>query len=135
MDDSLQRAVYMVVELFFILFLVAAGIHFSNQTPLNDITKAYLEVACTNGGFREEDIQNLKDELSRNGYDPSALVIRISPADAVNITSTRYVPRGEIISLQVIYEKQGMLDYLFKRLGSNTDINNSAIRYGMSEKY
>lgn len=119
-----------------VIVLVSFGVYFSAQTPLNDITKAYLERACTstNGGFTSTDIQNLKNDLGKNGFDPSQLTITVTPSSAMNITSTSYAPRGTIINLSIVYNKQTMLDGLFKHLGSTNSTNNQCSRYGMSER-
>lgn len=134
MGDTLQEVMYVVFKIFLIVVLVAFGVYFMQETPLKDVTKAYLEVACTKGGFTSTDIQNMKDELSKSGYDSSELAITITPNSAINISSTNYVKRGEIISLNIIYNKSPIIDSIFKKLGSTNTTKNSCIRYGMSEK-
>lgn len=138
MEDSLQKAIYMVSDLFFLLFLVAVGVHFSNQTPLNAITKSYLEAACVNGGFTQADIDSMLDDLNNNGFNRDKIEITLStqyPARVMNITDTDYVKRGNIICIKVQNNDLGLLDTLFKKLGVTNDTKNICILYGMSERY
>lgn len=136
MESSLQEVLIWITDLILLLFLIGFGIFYSRQTPLQDITKAYLEVACTKGGFTSTDINNLKNDLSKNGYDSSALVVNISPVQAQNITSTNYAKRGTVISLEVIEQKDNLLSQMYRKIGgSSNPIQNRCIRYGMSEKF
>lgn len=135
LGESLQRVLLSVFELFMFLFLVATGIYFAKQTPLSDITKAYLEQACVKGGFTAQIVSDMKEQLTNNGYDPADLEITVTPAKAFFSTDTEYVKRGEIISIRIEYKKLGMLDTLYKKLGATADTKNSCIRYGMSERY
>ena len=135
MEDILISLKTSVFEIFMILILVAVGLYFTNQTPLNDITKAYLEIACTQGGFKSGDIDALKNKLAANGYEKDKITVKIEPAKAININTSTYCSRGEIISIQVVYEKQTLLDQLFKKLGAGgKDTKNNCTRFGMSEK-
>jgi hypothetical protein len=121
-------------EIFLILVLVAVGIHYSEKTPLKSIGKAYLERACTNGGFTKEDIDAMKNEIAKNNIDPNQVGIDIQPAEALNSTNTKYAKRSTIISLNLTNNKLGLIDSLYKKLGSTTDIKNSVYIYGMSER-
>lgn len=133
--ESLQRAIFAVIELLFFLVLVGVGIYFIYQTPLNDITKAYVESACVNGGFTNEMLDNMINDLQHNGFDPEFISISISPQSASNVSDSTYIKRGNIISIDVEYTKSNLLDTMFKKLGVSNDTNNRCIRYGMSERY
>lgn len=129
------KVLFIPFELLLFLFLIGSGTYFSQQTPLQDLTKAYLEKACISGGFAPADIISLKSELSSNGYDTAKINITISPSISSNVTTTSYAKRGTIISLRIEYTQLGLLDTLFKKVGSTTDTKNNCIRYGMSEKF
>lgn len=133
-EKSLLEALWIPFEIFLIVVLIAVGVHNSNQTPIQDITKAYTEKACTQGGFSNSDIQNLKNDLAKE--DITDVTINITPANAqpTKYQDNCYVKRGEIINLEIINNKLGLIDQVYKSLGSKTDIKNRAKAYGMSER-
>lgn len=133
-DNTLQEIASTIFELFLILVLVGVGVYFSDQTPLNDITKSYLERGCVYGGFKTTDIQAMKSDLGKEGFDPAFIDIKITPSTAIDITDTTYTKRGEIVNLKITYNKLGLLDSIFRRLGVTSDTKNSSSRYGMSER-
>lgn len=136
MEDILQELMFDIFRLFLIIVLVAVGVYFSYQTPLNDITKAYTEKACVQGGLKLSDITDMKKAFGQAGFDPAQIEINVTPAQALNISDTSYVERGGIISLEVIYNKQTQLNKIFKYLNTSaSDTKNTCKRYGMSEKY
>lgn len=128
MGEVIQDTWYTIFKLFLIVVLVAFGLYFSTETPLKNITKAYLEIGCTRGGFSNNDIEAMKDELAKNGFEKDKIIINAQP------TTGTYVNRGELMYLNVEYNKLGPIDNIFKRLGITSDTKNKCILYGMSEK-
>jgi hypothetical protein len=137
LEDTLLETQFTVFRVFLIITLVAFGIFFMKESPIKDITKAYTEIACAKGGITDQDITTIKRELGKQGYDPNYVSITITSSDgskALNPTATDYVRRGNLITLNITYNKLSIIDGIFKYLGSSTDTVNKCTRYGMSEK-
>lgn len=113
-DSVLWENFSWIWKVFLILTLISFGVYFAKDTPLKDLTRAHLEIACTKGGFTTIDIEAIKDELSNQGFKRDKINIKTLPE--VN----NYVYKGEMIRISVEY-KDG-------------DIKNRCTRYGMSEK-
>lgn len=136
MDESLQFSFTFFLKWVLFSVLIAIGIYFMYQSPLQNITQQAITYGATQGGFTSEDIQQIKDELQNSGYDPSKLTIKISPAKAVNITETSYCPRGTKIELLIYYNEPSMVNSVFKYItGTESNITNHSRKVAMSERY
>lgn len=135
MEKSLIEILTVPFELFLLLVLVAVGMYFSSQTPIRDITKAYTEIACRQGGLKSTDYDKINAALLKENIDPTQVTITITPAEANNITDTSYAKRGTLINLVIVNNKLGLIDTMFKKLGNQQNIKNRGSSYGMSEKY
>jgi hypothetical protein len=135
LEKSLIEIFTIPFQVFLIIVLVAVGIYFSSQSPIRNITKAYTEMACAQGGLKSSDYANIDAALQSENIDPTQVTITITPAIANNITSTTYATRGTIINLVILNNKLGLIDTVFKKLGNTQDIKNRGSSWGMSEKY
>lgn len=124
----------MPFQIFLLVMLISVGIYFSSQSPIRNITKAYTEIACANGGLATTDYATINAALVKENIDPAQVTITVSPAIANNITATTYAKRGTLINITIVNNKLGLIDSMFKSIGNTEDIKNRGSSWGMSEK-
>lgn len=140
-------------ELFMILFLVLAGIHYKNINNLDDLTKAYAEITAVSGGFTTYQYNAFLNDLESIGFDKEHTIIIVqatSPSGdnisskVMNVTPQTqnpypdnpvYVPRGSKIELIVTSSRKSLLNSIYKWVNIQSNISlGSSRRVYMSER-
>lgn len=118
--------------------VITMGLHISNYSKLNEVTKKYAEVVATTGGFTNSQYEHMIDEFRELGIDVNKAEIKIvaegtdgsdisdsamnvTPLEDKNENNPVYCPRGSIITLTVRSGKSP-LRVVFKALGQDFDM-------------
>lgn len=81
MDDVLTYTWTTIMKFILLMSLIGIGLFFTKQTPMEDISEAYIQIAAVKGGFTTADITNLKSDMQKAGYDLSKLTIKLEAWD------------------------------------------------------
>lgn len=144
MDEALTFTYTFIFKLFITILVILAGVFFSSRDTLGDITKHYAETTAVNGGFSSSQYDDFIQDLKDMGIDTNTAEITVKAksidghdisSKALNVTDTKYCPRGTTITLIVKSNKKSILNSAFKAFGINTNIkNNYSKRVYMSER-
>lgn len=114
------------IALFLVTFIVALQQHFYILNSVNDAANTALDIALTQGGLNDELEDTIKSIIHKYGLKESNLSITSYSNDPDNPEGIYYdddnfVKRGYVISLQLEYTANSMINSVSKLLAYPSD--------------
>ena len=137
MEEDVSTVFSILVETLIFFLLVYTGTYFISNIKLNNINTNYSNIVAVYGGFAPELYEDFIEDLEKIGFredetiinivakSPSGenlsnLVKNIEPLGTVG--TTKFVPRGSKISIEISSNRQDPLTGVFKLLGATSSI-------------
>lgn len=131
---TIEKIYWLPVWLIMFSLIFATGAYYYNQSMLTHVADEYLRAAANKGRFVTLDIENLMEELDKNGFKKENLKIEISPAKALNEGVSK--ESDEYIELEIKTNRIALISRVYDILipGDNK-IEYSYKRIAKSEEY
>ncbi len=133
--ETIEILVYLPFIIYLILYLIMGGLFLAEQNEISTIVNKKLDRAVVEGQFTVELKNELIDELDLKGFKKEKLEITISPDAASDNSNDTYAPRGNEISIKVIYKETHTFYYLNFGIGKESTFYPKTRVTGMSEKW
>jgi len=132
---TIELLVYLPLILYMIVYLIMGGLFLIEKNELTTIVNKKLDRAIVEGQFTAELKEELVEELDAKGFSKEKLEISITPDSATDGSNSTYAPRGNEISVKVIYQEAHVFYYLNFGIGKESTFYPKARVTGMSEKW
>lgn len=132
---TIEILVYLPLIIYMIAYLIIGGTFLIEKNELNTIVNKKLDRAIVAGQFTAELKEELINELDSKGFNKEKLEIIITPDAAADNNNDTYAPRGDEISIKVIYKETHTFYYLNFGIGEESIFYPKKRVTGMSEKW
>lgn len=132
---TIEILVYLPLIIYMIVYLIIGGMFLIERNELSTIVNKKLDRAIVAGQFTAELKEELINELDSKGFNKEKLQISITPVPAADDNNDTYAPRGNEISIKVIYQETHTFYYLNFGIGEESTFYPKTRVTGMSEKW